>query len=386
MQERRKRRWLRSVIVLAVAAVLTFITVFFIQGYRAGTLAIFPRRNPVFTVDELNFDVGRNRVFAKSGGAVAAAGSFGIQVLNADGEETLRETFRMLTPAIIEQSGNFLAFDIGGTDARIFSANQIIHTIEATGQIVSATINQNGWFTIVTQEPGPFRGTIQVFNDQGAAVYGVELGSGFPVTAQLSNNNRNLAILNLINTGSRVTFYNGIGEDKEYPDYQFDLTDTVIFDIRFIGNNEILAISTESVLRISYTGEGTEIFNFRGRRLGSFAHGESFIALNLHDYGVGYSGQIVTVNIDDGTIMGEHRVYREIVSMSSVHGWLAVLQSDGVTFFSENMEKYPASEENVFAVASNRILMLGENVALVTGDNSATLVQRQKNGGTLTVD
>ena len=379
MQKERKRRWLSYVIVLAVLAALTLIALLTIQGYRAGTLGIFSRRNPVFTVDELNFDVGRNRVFAEFRGSVATAGTFGIQVLNSDGEETLRDTFRMFTPAIVEQSGIFFVFDIGGTTARIFNSSQVIHTIETTGQIVSATLNQNGWFTMVTQEPGAFRGIVQVYNNQGIAVYRVNLGSDFPVTAKLSDNNNNLAILSLTNTGSRVTVYYGIDEDKEDPDYQFELRDTVIFDIRFLENNEILAISTESLLRIDSTGEGTELFNFRGRRLGNFAHGEGFTALNLYDYGVGYTGQIVTINIDDGEIMGTHRVHREIISMSSGYGWLAVLQGNGIFFFDENMEEYPTSEEHAFAIASNRILLLGENVALATSDNSALLVHRIQN-------
>jgi len=376
MQKEKKRRWLRYVIVLAVLVVLTLIVAFIIRGVSSGTFAIFPRRSPVFTVDELSFDIGRNRVFAKSGGAVAAAGTFGIQVLNADGEETLRDTFRMFNPAITEQSGTFLAFDIGGTEVRVFTSNQLIHEIETTGQIVSATINQNGWFTVVTQEPGAFRGTIQVYNNQGSIVYRVDLGSGFPVTAIISENNNNLAILNLADAGSRITFYRGIDEDNGEPYYQFQLREVVIFDIRFTRAGEIVAISTDSVLHIDDTGEGTEIFNFRGRRLGSFAHGEGFIALNLYDYGVGYTGQIVTVNIDDGTIMGEHRVHREIVSMSFGYGQLAVLQSSGITFFNKNMEEYLFSEESPFAVALNRILMLGENLALATNDSSALLVRR----------
>ncbi|MCL2221430.1 MAG: DUF5711 family protein [Oscillospiraceae bacterium] len=376
MRKEKKRRWLRFVIVIAVSLALTLITVIIVQSFSAGTFAIFPRRSPVFTVDELNFDIGRNRVFAKSGGAVAAAGTFGIQVLNADGEEILRDTFRMFNPAITEQSGYFLVFDIGGTELRVFNSSQVIHEVETTGHIVSATINQNGWFPVVTQEPGAFRGTIQVYNDRGAVVYRVDLGSGFPVAAILSENNNNLAVLNLADAGSRVTFYRGIDEDNGEPYYQFQLRDTVIFDIKFTGDDEILAISTESVLRIDNTGEGTELFNFRGRRLGGFAYGEGFIALNLYDYGVGYTGQIVTVDIDDGTIMGEHRVHREIISMSFGHGQLAVLQSNAIAFFNENMEEYLASEENTFAVASNRILMLGENVALATNDSSALLVRR----------
>ena len=376
MQKEKKRKWLSYVIMFAALAILAIISVIIIQGCRGVPFNVFPRRSHVFTVDELNFDVGRGRVFAYSGGAVAAAGTFGIQVLDADGEETLRYTFRMFTPAIASQSGLFLAFDIGGTAVKVFSANQIINAVETTGQIVSATLNQNGWFTVVTQEEGAFRGTIQVYNSNGSVVYRVDLGRGFPITAMLSENNHNLAILNLTNSGSTITFYNGIDADKEEPDHQFNLANIVMFDIRFINNNEVLAISTESVLRISSTGNSTELFNFRGRRLGSFAHGDDFIALNLHDYGVGYSGQIVMIDTSDGSVIGDHRIHREVISMSSGYGSLAILQNDVIIFLCEGMEEYFIPEENAFAAISNGIIMLGENVALATGDNSAKLIRR----------
>jgi hypothetical protein len=379
MQKTKKRRWLVYIIVLAVLAALTLATALIVHGYNTGDLALFPRRSPVFTASELNFDVGRSRVFAESNGTVAAAGTFGIQVINADGEETLRDTFRLYTPAIVEHSGTFLAFDIGGTSLRKFTSNQILSEVTTTGQIVSATLNRNGWFTVVTQEPGAFRGTVQVYNSAGSVVYRVDLGSGFPITAKLSDNNNNLAILNLTNTGSRVTFYNGIDEDKEDPDFWFELTDTVMFDFEFISNDEILAISTESVLRSSTTGESVELFSFRGRRLGSYALGEDFIALNLYDYGVGYSGQIITIDPDDGAIIAQNRIHREIVSMSVNYGWISILQSNEITFFNKLLEEYRASEEAVMALATNRILVLGENVALATSDNSALIVHRIQN-------
>ena len=376
MQKTKKRRWLVYIIVLAVLAALTLATALIVHGYNTGDLALFPRRSPVFTASELNFDVGRSRVFAESNGTVAAAGTFGIQVINADGEETLRDTFRLYTPAIVEHSGTFLVFDIGGTYLRKFTSNQILSEVTTTGQIVSATLNHNGWFTVVTQEPGAFRGTVQVYNSAGSVVYRVDLGSGFPITAKLSSNNSNLAILNLTNTGSRVTFYNGIDEDKEEPDFWFELTDTVMFDFEFISNYDILAISTESVLSSSITGESAEIFNFRGRRLGSYALSKDFIALNLYDYGVGYSGQIITIDSQNGTIIAQHRVHREIISMSVNYGWISILQSNEITFFNQVLEEYLASDETVMALATNRILMIGENAALATSDNSALIVHR----------
>jgi hypothetical protein len=91
---------------------------------------------------------------------------------------------------------------------------------------------------------------------------------------------------------------------------------------------------------------------------------------------MGYSGQIVLIDINDETVIAERRVHREVISMSVNYGWISILQSNEITFFNQLLEEYLASEDTVMALATNRILVLGENAALATSDNSALIVHR----------
>jgi len=376
--KRKKRRTLSVVLSLVFLVVMTLVVLSLLPGDRLGLSRLsgmFSPQATEFTVSELAFDVGRNRQFSSAEGAVAAAGSLGIQVLGSDGRETLRDSFRMTQPAIAEAGGNFLAYDIGGTALRVFSALQVYSSIETESEIVSASINKNGWFCIVTQQSGGYRCTVTVYNGIGVAVYKVYLRSGFVLSAHLSPDNKNLAILNLTSTGSRITFYKGIDTDVVEPDYLYDLPDGLIIDIRFISSEDILAVSMNDLQLIDITGSGTVINSFSDKRLGGYTISDKFIALHLYNYGIGYSGSLISLSYN-GTVLGEMELNYEIFSMASFSNTLTILRSDGIAFFNVNLEEYPVSGDNVSAAATSSVLALGEGLALATSDHSAVLVHR----------
>jgi len=370
---RKKRRVMRPVLVLVAFAILAFIVVFLIFGFGSSRIAgCFSQSVPEITVSEFNFEVGRDRMFAHMEGSVAAAGTLGVQVLDAGGRETLRDSFRMTQPAIAGTGDRCIAFDIGGSAVRVFSATQVIAAIEKEGNVVSAAINQNGWFCVVTQDGGGLRGSVSVYNNSGAMVYRVNLGSGFILSAQLSPDNNSLAVLNLTDYSSRITFYHGIDTDKD-PDAIFDLYDGLIIDIRYLPNGDILAFSTDSLLTVDRSGRGETLYTFPDKRLGGYAQNDDFIALHLYDHGIGHRGRIVSL-LSDGTILGEMSFDREIVSMSSDGKTLVILKSDSLAFFSEELEELPISDDNISAAGSSRVLAVSEDAALATSDNSAVVI------------
>ena len=377
---RKRRSFIRPVILLVVIAIVAIIVISIVTAYNSGTLhspGIFSRGATEISVDEFNFDVGRERVFAHIDGYTAAAGTLGINVFDSGGRETLRDAFRMSRPTLGHSGSRFIAYDIGGSSVRVFSSTQIISELEIEGVIVSASLNQNGWFTVVTHEGGNNRGIVTTYNNHGIAVHWVSFGTGFVLSAELSQDNQNLAILNLAETGSRINFYHGIDTDKHEPDYIFDIYGGLIIDIIYLPNNEVLAISMNSLFLVESDGRGKMIFSFADKHLSGYAHAGDFVALHLNDYGVGNQGRLITFHTD-GTNLGEISFNREIVSMSAVDGTLVVLKSDGVLFFNEELEEFPASADSFSAAGANRVLAVSEDVAIATSENSAVVVRREK--------
>lgn len=376
--KKRRRRTLSLVLSLVSFAVLTLIAVTLISGgesWFSRLTGLFTPRSPAALASEYDFDIGRNRVFAETGGAIAAAGTLGIQVLDSGGRETFRDSFRMIQPAIIEIEGLFLSFDIGGTAVRVFSTSQLIASIEANGSVVSASVNKNGWLCVVTQEGGGSKGVVTVYNSLGKDIYEVSLGSGYILSAVISPDNHSLAILNLADSGSRITFYHGITTDKDEPDSVFELTSGLLIDMWYQLNGNVLAVSTESLLLIDNKGAGRIIYSYTDKRLGGYTHSGGFITLHLYDYGIGYSSRLLTL-LEDGTVLGDISIDREIISMSSRSGSLVILRNDGLTFYSDELEELSASADSISAAGANRVLALESGAALATSDNSAIILTR----------
>jgi len=377
--KKKKSRLLSRILLLVTFTGLAVFVVLLITGTGSCSsrfTGFFSPRLPVITVNEFNFDIGRDRVFAHMESSVAAAGTLGIQVLDDRGRETLRDPFRMIRPAIISSGGRCIAFDIGGSAVRVFDASHVSSSIESDGRIVSASINKNGWFCIVTQESGGTKGVVNVHNGIGLDVYRVSLGSGYVLSAVLSDDNKNLAVLNLTDTGSRITFYHGIDTEEE-PANVFDLSGGLLLDIMYLPNGDILAVSTDSLFIVESSGGSRELYSFSDNRLGGYTHSDDFIALHLYDYGLGHSGRLVTL-LADGTVLGEMVTDREVVSMSAVGKTLAVLKSDDFMFFSDELEEYPVSADNLSAAGAGHVLAVSEDAAVATSDNSAVVLRREE--------
>jgi hypothetical protein len=334
---------------------------------------MFTKHEPVEYAGEYHFDVGRDRVFAKLGDSLAVAGTLGIQVLDAEGAETLRVPFRMSAPAITAQESRAIAFDIGGTAVRVFDDTGIVASVESSNAVIAASINKNGWFCVCAQDGGGYKGAVTVYNNKGSEVYRARLASGYVLSAVLSHDNKSLSVLNLTDEGSRVTCYS---LNSETPDHMFDLPGGLIIDVTYLPGGDLLAVSTDSLLRIDKNGADRELCAYSGGILGGYTIGGGYIALYLLDYGVGFSGRLVTLK-EDGKLLSEYRTDREIISMSAEGGSLAVLRSDGILFFDLQLEgEAPVSIPGPTAGTAH-VLALGGGAALAAGDNSAVVIKNK---------
>jgi len=358
--------------VILIGIAITFFSNIFSESSRPG---LFSRRIPDVTFDELSFDVGRARMFAHTNGSVAAAGTLGVQVFNTEGNETLRDSFRMTQPAVTVFGNRFMVYDIGGTSVRVFTGSQILSSFETDGTIVSASGNQNGWFCVVTQRGGGIRGTVTVYNNNGARVFEVDFRTGFVLTAEISPDNKNLAILNFTDTVSRVTFYKNIDTEDE-PSHVFDLTSGLIIDISYLPAGDLLVISTDLLFFIDEDGVAEALYPYHDKRLGSYTRDENFIALHIYDYGIGHRGRIVTLT-SSGNILGESATEREVISMSAFNDSLVILKNDGIVFYSDELEEFSLHSGSPAVAGSSHVVAIREDTALAASDSSAIVFRRE---------
>jgi len=378
---RRRKKKLPGMVFsfLSLAAVI-YIAIFLLSGQEADfsrLTNLFRSRTPVALADEFDFDIGGERVFASIGDTVAAAGTFGVQVLDLAGGEIIKDYFRMTSPAIKTVAGRGIIFDIGGTELRCISETQITASVKTTGTIISASINRNGWFCVCSQEGGAYLSVVDVYDNRGREVYKVSLSSGYAVNAAISPDNKRLAVLTLTGEGSIVTFYELSGE---VPGGSYVYPGGLILDITYPANGKVLAVTQDSLVAIGHDGAGDTIYSFAGRNIGGYTTDGGFIALYLLDYNVGFNGRLVTLR-EDGEVLRELISDREIVSMSAGNGYLAVLRNDGLSFYSTVLNEYPIDESSPSAAGASIVVALGGSAALAAGDHFAVTIKFERSTG-----
>lgn len=354
---------------LLFLAVLSYVMATLIMGYPPGFPNLFGERTVVADAGEFYFDVGRRRVFADMGGHIAAAGTLGIQIFDAKGVETLRDAMRMDDPAIRAQSGRAIVFDIGGSAVRVFDSGQILAAFDTENRLVSASINRNGWFCVSEQDSGGYKSAVLVYNEEGRNVYKVSVASGYVLSAELSRDNRYLAILTVSSDGGMVIFYSLSGEEAIGT---YLLPDALILDIRFTSRGDVLAVTQRELLRIDRDGDASALYDYGGARLGGYVLDGGVVALHLLDYGVGYRGKLVTLSTD-GRLLREYTSDKEIVAMSSGSDELAVLRSDGPVVYGAGGNETPLQGQSSATTGLSGIVALGGGTVLAAGENAALI-------------
>ena len=332
-------------IILSAVIIVALIIAITVMITNNGKFTIDGFRNLLQNVrgdsaDEFYFEPGVDNAFADINGGLAVATSVGIQCFNKNGEETIRETFLMSNPAIVSSGGTAVAYDIGGTELRVFDANGVKLALTAENPIISATLNSSGWLALCTQARG-YKGMVTVYNNKGVAVYKWYSGEGYVLSAAVSPGNTGMAALTLTESGSRIVFFNFNSEDELS---SYVLSGELLLEIKYISDNKIFVVGENLMLTVDNSGNAEKIFEYPDEHLNVYSiDSGDFTAVVLSEFHVGGTSRIVTIG-KNGAVLSELNTRRAVLSVSAAGEKLAVLQSDGLRLYNMNLEELAVFE------------------------------------------
>jgi hypothetical protein len=365
------RRFGRFVCSIAVLAILSAVSYVLIAGN--GRLDIDSIKRVLDDLrgreraDEYICAQGYDSAFADMDGVLVAAGTFGFMVMDVDGRQIARESFKMEGPMAVS-SGKFAAvYDAGGTDARIVSRRGEVVAIESEAEIIAASINKNGWLALCTLESEGYKGGVTVYNAGGEPQYKWRSAQGYILSSALADDDLHLAVLSVRGAGGAVTLLQLKSEDVQA---EFALGGGVILDIRYTGEGRVLAVTEDALISIDGAGEGSVIRDFSDKYLGGWAIGaDGSAALLILDYGVGDSGALETYSAS-GAALGAIRTDRRCGSLSIGGGHVAALWRDSIGVYDAPLKsaaEIPGASdfESVIARPDGSALAIGHGVAKV---------------------
>jgi len=212
MNENKKKRGLLRHIVTALATLVIITVALTLFIYRDkltsdGLKSLFGSRNEKAPLGEAyTYETGANELFASAGNGLAIVSSSGIQLLNDSGQTVVKQVFSLGSPAVSASASNCAFYDVGGTTLWVADFSGNVNNISISDSIISVSVNKNGWMAVVTEKTG-YKAFITIYDAGLTPVYELHFGSAYVLSAQVSPDNKNVALLTAGSGGGGISIY-----------------------------------------------------------------------------------------------------------------------------------------------------------------------------------
>lgn len=343
MSKKTKRRS----VIRAIVSILVLIAVF------AGTLVLLPGDKFIAAgsllrninrflgtgpsvSESFEFEASVDNVFSQINGMLVVGSSTGAACYDAEGEATASVSHVMSCPAISSGAKKAAVWDIGGTNLSIIDTAGEVREITAQGALISVSLNKNDWMAVGSEEIG-YNGLVTVYDKSLSPKYKWYSGEGYIVDADISPDSKAMTVTTLTGRGSRIVTF---GFDSEVERGSYIAEDQLVFDIEYLSDNRICALSETGLTILNGMMEPEAEYRFNDQYLKDYClDGDGFAVLFLGKHRAGETGRLVTIGTD-GKELGGIDVDGELLSMSAEGRYLAVVYSDKTVVYTADFKIY----------------------------------------------
>ena len=291
------------------------------------------------------YENGSDLTFAPMGDGFAVASASGVQLLDSAGQTVAKEVCSVAVPAVWANKSMALFCDIGGSTCKAVFTDGRCVDIEAGNSIISASVSSGGCFAVISEESGS-KGLVRVFNSECTLLYEWFSGTGYPLSAQVSPDNRLLSVLCLANTGTVLHFFRLNSEDELA---SFSVDGRLFFDLRFMADDRVCIVSEDGLLFVDSSGTQKGAYDFSGRYMGAYCFSSGgFAAVCLSEYRTGTGGTVITLD-SDGEVLGSADSENDILFLSAAGKQVLAATGDSISLYSQTMAPVKSAETLVTA-------------------------------------
>lgn len=370
MKKRRFRLLKATVSVLILAAISIIAAILITNNGKLtadGLMRLFSGTGKKDEAAEFSFSAGFKSVFAEIDGGLAVCSGSGVQVYDIGADRKFTETFNMANPAVCSNGKISAVYDLGGKLLKVFDLYGVKKSISTEQKIISASLNQNGWLVMCTQETGAFKGRVTVYNGNLDETFYWNSAKGHVLSAALASDNKSLAVLTLTDEGSRIVFFSLDSTDEKG---SCTLPGELILEIKYLSDGRILALCRDALRIVKQDGSADTISDYSEKHLAGYSlDGNGFILLALKNYMVGDQGLIMTVDLK-GKILGSVETGKKILSASAKGDSIAILYSDCFVIYDRHLLEHARFDDTAGA---EKTIMRPDGKAFLITSHSASV-------------
>lgn len=373
----KKRRKLRGfwAFFLTLAAVLAVVL---LAAYRDGTgFDVLRRYLNYGSVEKVggevvyDYDASSNNRFAVLGDKLVVLSETSLSLLDSDGGEVWSANVNMAAPALSRGGDRAVAYDVGGLELYVVDQKgEVLHlTADKEEPFIAATLNDKGWLAVTAEMRG-YKGCVSVYDKDMELVFRFRSSTRFVTDGYVTDDCGYLAAVTLGQENSvfvsNVVLYDVTRED---PVADYDISDGLVAAIGQQAGK--LATVSDTCLTFADTsGKVTASYAYGGAYLRDYdLSGDGFAVLLLNRYQSGSVGRLVTVDAE-GTELGSLDVNEEVLSVSAAGRYLAVLYTDRLVVYNQDLQVYASLNGTDYA---REVLMRTDGSVLLLSSESAGL-------------
>ncbi len=297
-----------------------------------------------------------------------------LQIYQRNGDTALAQSVNMKKPAV-QTSGKYaVVYDAGGTELYLIYRSEIQQTLTTKeGQeILSASVNANGYITVVQKATG-YKASTTVYDRSLKALVTENISSSFTMNSVLSPDNKTLALVSVGEDASGfdsvVIFYNvSDGQEKG----RCALGSDVVLDMTW-NNSGLWCIGGYGTYLIQNCALVTSYLDST-QYLKNFSLGGSGYAVLLFNKYQGSSTGALTVLNAAGTELSVG-IDEEVLSVSAAGEYIGVLTANALTIYLADDLSVHAVTEN--GIGAHRVIMQSDGSALIVSTTMANYISAQ---------
>lgn len=284
---------------------------------------------------------------------LAYADSDSLFIAKPGGLITQRQQLGYTSPTVETSRKHVLVYDRGGTKATLLGPTGSPAALELDATIITGCIADDGSFALITDEQG-YRTSVAVYNTQAKEVFKYRSSEYYIVSAALSSNSKNLAVLAFKQNGvaleSHLLLYSVANGDL--------ITDAVLpnalgLEVCFLSNQTVAALCDDGLYTINRKGEVVHDLTFTANDLLAFSIQNGAVALATRSYSSGARSEL-HAKYANGSLSGPYPLSDEPSAVAISKMGIAVLSTAGVTVYDANGTPLWHNPE---AVGARRILL-----------------------------
>ena len=370
-RDKKKVLWL----ILAVAAAVCIVAVVLLwdqssfDGLRRSIIYATAKKDENGCAELYQYAGDQTSQFAALEGSLVDLSANQLMLINEKGDNLINESIRFAAPMLISNENCAVAYDIGGTQLYVLGNKGILWTLESEDEILSASLNANGYVTVVGNKSG-YKAAVRVYSNAGEPVFEYDSADRFVMTAALSGDNRTLAAITMGQQNGRFVSYLMLYRtNSKEPTKKMMISNGVVYDIGWVDGCFCI-VAEDGLYFVETDGSpvGSYVFGNVYLRRCCFSEND-YASILVSRYKSGSQCTALAVDVE-GNELGCCEVDGEVLSFDNAGRYTAVLCADELSIYDKEMQmvsRLPDISE------AHQVLMRSDGSAILAGTTAARL-------------